>query len=253
MRIYLALCLFCFTVTANALELTGKTEFNQVLNLTSGISSRVVSINVSPGQRVRAGDVLLRLDTTLFDADVALAAARIGTLEPVLQDMATELAKAEELVDRDSLALVELQRAEQNYAIAQARLDAARAEMVKAQHRLAQAELRAPADATVLAVDAFVGQFINTLSGDPILVRLGADRPMLVRSLLPLELSGKISLGQQAQIRYGERRFGGRVVELGRSVIAGGNNHPSLELGLALESGDDLPANLTVNIDLDID
>ncbi len=253
MRICLALCLFCIATAASAVELTGKTEFNQVLNLTSSISSRVVSINVSPGQRVRAGDVLLRLDTTLFDADVALAEARIGTLEPVLQDMSTELEKAQELFDRDSLALVELQRAEQNYAIAQARLDAARAGLVKAQHLLAQAQLRAPADATVLALETYVGQFVNILSGNPVLIRLGADRPMLVRTLLPFELSGKIGVGHKAQIRYGERRFNGRVVEVGRSVVAGGNNHPALELGLALDPDGDLPANLTVNIDLEVD
>ena len=250
MRICLVLCLFCFASAASAVELTGKTGFNRVLNLTSSISSRVVSINVSPGQRVRAGDVLLRLDTTLFEADVSLAEARIGTLEPVLQDMATELEKAQELFDRDSLALVELQRAEQNYTIAEARLDAARAEMIKARHRLAQAELRAPADATVLAVEAFVGQFVNILSGDPVLVRLGADQPMLVRALLPFELSGKIVVGQPARISYGENSYRGRVVEIGRRIVAGGNNHPALELGVAFDVDAGLPANLTVNIDL---
>ncbi len=124
--------------------------------------------------------------------------------------------------------------------------------MFKAQHRLAQTRLRALADATVLAVEAFVGQFVNILSGDPVLIRLGADRPMRVSALLPLELSDNIVVAQPAQIRYGERRFNGRVVEVGRSV-AGGNNHPSLELGLALDSDGDLPANLTVNIDLAVD
>lgn len=120
--------------------------------------------------------------------------------------------------------------------------------MFKAQHRLAQTRLRAPADATVLAVEAFVGQFVNILSGDPVLIRLGADRPMRVSALLPLELSDNIVVGQPAQIRYGERRFNGRAVEVGRSV-AGGNNHPSL----ALDADGDLPANLTVNIDLAVD
>ncbi|MDJ0779487.1 MAG: HlyD family efflux transporter periplasmic adaptor subunit [Gammaproteobacteria bacterium] len=250
MRLCLASLLFFFAAAAGAVELTGKTEFRQQLDLTSSISARVVAIEVSPGQRVNAGDILLRLDATLLDADVALAEARIAALEPVRQEMATELEKAQELFDRDSLAMVELQRAEQDYAIAEARLAAARAEMTKAQHRKSQAELRAPADATVLAIDAFVGQYVNTLNGDPVLIRLGADRPMLARALLPLELSGKIVIGQQAQVRYGERTFTGRVVEVGRRVIVGGNNHPALELGVAFDVDEEMPANLTVNIDL---
>ncbi len=253
MRICLAPLLFFLATAVGAVELTGKTEFNQLLNLGSSISSRVVSINVLPGQRVSAGDVLLRLDPTLLDADVALVEARIGTLEPVRQDMATELEKARELFDRDSLALVELQRAEQNYAIAEARLAAARAEMIKAQHRRAQTELRAPADATVLAIDAFVGQFVNIENGDPVLIRLGADRPMLARALLPYELSGKIDIGNRARVRYGERSFEGQVVEIGRRIVAGANNHPALEIGVAFDADGDLPANLTVNIDLAAD
>jgi hypothetical protein len=60
------------------------------------------------------------------------------------------------------------------------------------------------------------------------------------------ELSDNIVVEQPTQIRYGERRFNGRVVEVGRSVVAGGNNHPSLKLGLALDADGDLPANLTV-------
>ena len=251
MRTCLAILLLCVSNATVAVDLNGRTEFNRILNLTSGISAHVVAVDVRPGQRVRAGDRLLQLDRTLFDADVALAQARIGTLEPAEQDAATELDKARELFDRDSLALVELQRAEQNHAIALARLDAARAELAKAQHRLAQTEVHAPIDAVVLTTDAFVGQFVNTRAVDTVLITLGADRPMQARALLPLELSGKITPGQEARVRYGERGFRGRVVAIGHRITAGANNHPALELTVEFDAGNGLPANLPVNISLD--
>ena len=82
MRTCLAIFLLSFATAATAIDLNGRTEFNRILGLTSSVSARVIAIDVRAGQRVSAGDRLLQLDRTLFEADVALAQARIGTLEP---------------------------------------------------------------------------------------------------------------------------------------------------------------------------
>ena len=59
---------------------------------------------------------------------------------------------------------------------------------------------------------------------------------MRISALLPLELSENIVVGPPAQRRSAEHHFNERIFEMGRSVAADSDNHPSLELGLALDN-----------------
>jgi len=190
---------------ALAIELDGQTEFGSISSLNSSISSRVTEIRVVSGQRVARGDLLLLLDDTTLQADLDHAKAQVDSLLPTLDKMQTELDKAQELYDRDSLARVELEHAEQNFAIASARLAAAEARLVKARHLLSQTELRTPIDGIVLSVDAAPGQYVNTRVSDPVLITVADNRTMRIASLLPLENWKQELIGKPASVRSESR------------------------------------------------
>lgn len=250
MRFWLILGLVAFSMKALALELDGHTDFAQKIVLNSSISGRVASIEVEEGQRVSTGDLLLRLDPTGLQAGADIARAERDALVPALENMQTELDKAQELFDRDSLAMVELQTAERNHATATARLAAAEARLVRALYRLSQSEIRSPIDGVVIELGTYVGQFINTRASDPALLTVADRRKMAATALLPLE-SYKDNLRKaRAGVGFRDQRFDGKVVDIGSQVTTGDNDHPALTVTVEFTTDGNIPAGLPVKISI---
>jgi multidrug resistance efflux pump len=165
--------------------------------------------------------------------------------------MQTELDKAQELYDRDSLARVALQQAQQDYAIAAAKLAAAEAKLELARFHLAQAQLRSPIDGIVLSINTFQGQYINTAVNDQTLLTVADNNAMSVQALMPVELFHKSLLNKPARITYLKQTFRGKVVAIDRQVSMGANNHPSMFLQIRFTTDGSLPAGLPVKISVD--
>ena len=237
-----------WSVSVFAIDLDGETDFAQTLELNASISARVDRVVVAPGDSVVAGALLLTLVDTGFQAEVEYAQARVDGLAPVVARMTTELEKAEELFDRDSLAMVELQNAEQDQAIALANLLAAQANLRKAKFALSQTELRAPISGRVLSVQIHPGQFINTRVKDQVLLTLVDDREMIARAMLPAELWDRDLLDRPASVQLLNRSYEARVVALGQQTVIGNNNHPAIELRVRFEADGQVPARLPVKI-----
>ncbi len=250
MRFLLTLLLVFGSPAVFAIDLDGHTDFAQRLDLNSSVSARVDSIAVSVGQRISRGDLLLTLETARLQAITDQARAEAEVFAPRVSKMQTELEKAQELFDRDSLALVELQNAEQNYASAQAKLEAARAQLRLAQYNLSQASIRAPISGVVLAIQARPGQYINTRVGDSTLIELADNNSMLVNALLPLEQWGENLLNRKASMIFRKQKFEGRVVGIGNQVTRGDNNHPAINLQIKFATNGTIPAGLPVSVSI---
>ncbi|MDH3387680.1 MAG: efflux RND transporter periplasmic adaptor subunit [Gammaproteobacteria bacterium] len=248
MRFLLTICLIIGSTGALAIDLDGHTDFARRLELNSGVSARVEAIAVTVGQQVAKGDLLLNLDTTRLQADVDLARARADALAPMVERMLTELEKAQELFDRDSLAMVELQNAEQDHAMADSRLRAAQAKLVRAEYRLSQSEIRSPIDGIVLEISTFPGHYVNTGVDNQTLVIVADNKYMRAEALLPLESWSNSLLKRTASVSFRNQRFDGKVVEIGHQVTVGSNNHPSITLIVEIRTDGKLPAALPVKI-----
>ena len=251
MRIMLPLLLGLLTLPAQALDLNGIAEFDRRHTLNSSISARVEQVHVDIGQSVATGDLLLTLESTGLQAQVNIASAQVDELAPQLERMQTELDKAQELYDRDSLARVALQQAQQDYAIAAAKLAAAEAKLELARFHLAQAQLRSPIDGIVLSINTFQGQYINTAVNDQTLLTVADNNAMSVQALMPVELFHKSLLNKPARITYLKQTFRGKVVAIDRQVSMGANNHPSMFLQIRFTTDGSLPAGLPVKISVD--
>lgn len=251
MRFLFAILLCLGPTPVLAIDLNGQAEFAQRLALNSSISGRVEVINVSIGQQVVAGEVLLSLVSTGLKANAAMAEAQVKSLAPAVDRMLTEMEKAQELFARDSLALVELQTAEQNHAIAQANLAGAQARLERAQFRLSQAEIRSPISGIVLSIETFTGQFINTSVNNQTLLTVVDDSSMTVQSLLPLELWKESLKGKPVQVSFHERSYQGEVVGVSKQVTIGNNNYPALTLRIKFTTDGKLAAGLPVKIRID--
>jgi len=251
MRFLLAILLCLGSARVLAIDINGQTEFAQRLALNSSISGRVKVINVAVGQQVAAGEVLLSLVTTGLQANAAIAEARVNSLAPALDRMLAEMEKAQELFDRDSLALVDLQIAEQNHAIAQANLAGAQARLARARYHLSQAEIRSPINGIVLSIETFNGQFVNTAVNNQTLLTVADNSSMTVQLLFPLELWKESLMGKPAQVSFQQQSYQGKVVGVSKQVTVGNNNHPAVTLLIKFATDGKLAAGLPVNISID--
>lgn len=253
MRYLPILWLILLPSLAMAVDLEGRSDFARRVELNSSLSGRIDSVRVRTGQRVVAGETVVTLVTTGLEAAAAMARARVDGLRPLLARAETELEKAEELYARDSLAQVELQIARQDHTVAAARLAAAEAELANANYRLSQAEIRTPIDGMVIEVTAQRGIFINTRVENRTLVVIADVDRMIASASLPAVEARDSLLGQSATVRYGERLFSGKVIELGRQATLGNDGAATITVRVAIETGGELPSGAPVSIGLSYD
>ena len=147
------------------------------VELTTRVSGMVEEVLVKPGQRVKKGAVLLRLDRTVLQARLDEAAAEQSRAQADESDAKRDLERAQEMFNRTVSSTSELDAAALRYARAQAALAGANARRVIAQKNLQDAELKAPFDGVVKAVPGGPGTVVAADCQPKPLVILNPGRP----------------------------------------------------------------------------
>lgn len=130
------------------------------VELTTRVSGVVEEVLVKPGQRVKKGSVLLRLERTVLQARLDEAAAELLLAQAGEADAKRELERAQELFNRTVSSSSELEAATLRHARAHAARAVAEARRAIAQKNLKDAELRAPFDGEVKAVPGAPGTVV---------------------------------------------------------------------------------------------
>ncbi len=185
---------------AQAAEYAGALEWSQRADLSLPVSGVVETVEVGPGQTVPSGQVLLRLDLTPFKAQVAELRAEVDRHAEELADAQRELDRAQELYARTVTSTTELDAAKLRHARAAAGLAAAQARLERSRWQLAQAELRAPFNAVVLARRAEPGMAVAAQCQPPALVSLARADEILARVHLSPRQASAIRPGMRAEV-----------------------------------------------------
>lgn len=193
--------------------------------LGSIVEGRVLEVRVFPGDRVRAGDVMVAVHShEVMDARQQLVAARAGatSADSAAATAESAAARAERLLAAKAVSLGEVERVRAARTAALGARDAARAEYERAvaflDHLVGSgtpagtdehaALLRAPFDGVVTGRDVQPGQVV--LVGQP-LVSVARDAALGVLMRLPEEASADVTVG--APVRFTVPAFAGRVFD----------------------------------------
>lgn len=130
------------------------------VELSTRVSGVVEKVWVKPGQRVKKGALLLRLDRTILQAQLTEAAAEQARAQADASDARRERDRAQELFNRTVSSTSELDSAKLRDVRAQATLAIAQARRVIAQKNVQDAELKAPFDGVVSAVPGGPGTVV---------------------------------------------------------------------------------------------
>ena len=136
------------------------------------LSGVITEVHVAPGDRVEAGEELLRLEQSGLAARVAATRARMEAEELARDEARREQERAQTLFDRTELSEHDLQIAINEGAAAEATYREAVAAHEQARLERAYSRLEAPVAGTVLAVEAHPGMAVSNRDRVRTLVRL---------------------------------------------------------------------------------
>lgn len=123
---------------------------------------RLTKVNVNVGDKVKRGQVLAEINSDTIRADLASAKANYAEAQAVLTDAITNYKRIQQLKNTGAISAQESTQYQTSQATAQARLDAARAQIQTNQLRLAQTQVVAPDNGVISTRSATVGSLAQT-------------------------------------------------------------------------------------------
>lgn len=140
--------------------LTGRIEAQEEVNLAFRVGQRMVERNVNVGDRVEAGQLVARLESTTFDNSVATARANLAAAQAGAADARLDYDRQRQLFERGVAPRARFESSGKARDAAVARADAAQAQLATAQEQRRYTELYADAPGAVTAVGAEPGEVV---------------------------------------------------------------------------------------------
>ena len=190
----------------------GKIEAIRETSIAAQVSGQVIERTVRAGDRVKIGQVLVRIDPRAAQQSQAAAAAQLAAAQAQLVAAEKNLVRTKELVEQKFMSSAMLDKVEADYRAAQETVQALRAQKAGAATQTGWHTLSAPFDGIVTTTSTEVGD--TAMPGKPLLqlhdpsaMRVALNVPAAVVSQLDRTRAASIEIpdvtGDEATPRAG--------------------------------------------------
>lgn len=204
------------TTFADSVEALGTARANESVDITAKSANRIVAIRFEEGQQVRRGEILVELDGTEAQADLAVAEAALG-------ESRSQFNRSRELFATKALSQSQLEQIEATLRQNEARVSAAQA-------RANDTIIRAPFAGRVGLRNVSVGSYVTpatviTTLDDTSVIKLDFSVPETFLTLLDegLDIEATSSAYPGDEFRGKVASIDSRVDPVTRSVVVRGN------------------------------
>ena len=193
----------------------GKVRAEQV-SITPQVSGSITSLLVKDNQRVKAGDVLFRIDETPFHIAALNAQAQLAKAQSDLAKANNEANRRRHL-PQNFISAEDLDTANINVKAMKASVEVAEATLKQAQWQLTQTVVKAPVDGWVTNLSTREGNYAT--QGQPVFALVDSHSFYVVGYFEETKLR-HIQEGAPAQITLysGSTRLQGHVSSIGRAI-----------------------------------
>ena len=153
------------TMAAEPVSLVGEVAPVRQAVVAGEVEGRVSELLVDEGDRVRAGDVLLRLDTTTTELDLAASRANRAEAQARLVRFESEVRRITDLRERGAISEREFEQAIADRDAQTQAMTRIESEAAGLEELIARAEITAPFAGQISAVHAELGEW-NSRGGD---------------------------------------------------------------------------------------
>lgn len=158
------------TVTA-----TGTINPVALVNVGSQVSGTVVELNADFNDRVSKGQVLLKLDPTIFNAQIRQAEASRASAKANLKLAEANYQRNQQLVTQSFVSSVALDQSRREMDVAKANVQLAEAQLARAQADLNNSVIRSPIDGVIIKRTIDLGQTVAASFNTPNLFQIARD------------------------------------------------------------------------------
>jgi RND family efflux transporter MFP subunit len=148
------------TASSQGISANGYVVARTKASVAAKIPGRLDYLGVTEGSKVRKGEIIARIESGEYEAQVAAQKAAIAQAEAQLEQARRDLERARALRDGAVNSQVEVDNAITQVKVTEAQLAGARAQLRLAEANLENTRVRAPFDGTVLRKDAEVGEIV---------------------------------------------------------------------------------------------
>lgn len=180
---------------AQSYSAEGVVEATRQSTVSAQISGRVKEVNFDIGDRVRQGQVILRIDEREADQAVAGSQAQVQQAQAALQNARLNYERSQQLFEQKFISQSALDKAQSDYKMAQAQ--AAASEAVAKQSTLAQGytAVIAPYPGVVSARMVEIGEMV--MVGKPLMTGFDPSQMRVIVSVPQYKLA---EIGQQPKV-----------------------------------------------------
>ena len=162
--------------------------------------SRIAEIPKAEGDRVSAGDLLVRFEIPSLTSDVATRHAEVTRAQARLENARAAQTRAHDLFDRGVAARKEVEDADRELADAQAGVAEARATLGAAETSAGQATVRARFSGVVAKRYHNEGEMVDATAGDPV-IRIVDPKRLEVTAAVPISDVPRIIIGAPGHMK----------------------------------------------------
>jgi len=166
------------------------------------VTGRLIEVRVEEGQKVKEGDILAVLESTLAAADVGSADARAASAQADFAEAKRVLDRAKALAEQGYASNATLTEAQARYSAALAQRNAFVSDAERAAAQLERYEIRAPFDGVVVNKSAQPGEIISPMSAGGGFTRTGV---CTIVDMSSLEIEVDVSEAHIAKVSPGQK------------------------------------------------
>lgn len=178
-------------------SLIGTIRARQRASLGFESGGKIAAMLVDVGDRVRAGQVLARLDTEPAQARLAKAEADRKAMYAMMTEREAQLRRTQQLERDRVVSPASLETAQTQYDAALGQLQAADAALVLARRELALNQIKAPFDGQIVARSAQA--FADVAPGQPVF-EIEDGKTLEVLAAVPDYFAARLTVGQKAKM-----------------------------------------------------
>jgi len=193
----------------------GTVQAYQEVQISPEISGKIKKIHCSVGDRVKRGDLLVGIDDELRRIILRQKKALLKKAEATSKKARKDAQKGVTLFKEGVISDSESDDSELGKQVADAELDLARADVMKAEKELRDTKIVAPFDGKVALEEVEIGKMVTP--GQNLLTLVDLARVKILVTISELDIT-KISVGSVVEVvidSFPERHFSGRVETVG--------------------------------------